>query len=227
MSTPALPGGLRLVMYDLDGTLVDSVPDLAIATDGMLEDMNLPKAGEEKVRLWIGNGIPILVKRALVDDMDGDRPGIVGREIFVKAYESFKHHYSVEVGKHSCLYPGIKEFLQAMADKGTQQAVVTNKSELFTSKLLKMMGIDHFFQLSLGGDSLDQQKPHPMPLLHAMEHFGVSKQHSIMIGDSSNDIKAAKAAGIRVIGLPYGYNHGEPIESSGPDLVVNNLTELL
>ena len=217
----------QLIMYDLDGTLVDSVPDLAISIDAMLDDLNLPKAGEDKVRLWVGNGIPSLVKRALVDDMAGDQPGIVNREVFVKAYDSFKHHYAIEVGQHSHLYPGVKDFLQAMADKGVKQAVVTNKSKIFTEKLLKLMGIDHFFEISLGGDSLDEQKPHPLPLLHAIEKAEASLDTALMIGDSSNDIKAARAAGVKVIALPYGYNHGEPIAASNPDLIVPTLDRLL
>ena len=217
----------QLIMYDLDGTLVDSVPDLAIAIDSMLEDMNLPKAGEDKMRLWVGNGIPSLVKRALVDDMGGDLPGIVNRDVFVKAYDSFKHHYSIEVGLHSHLYPGVKDFLQAMADQGIKQAVVTNKSEIFTEKLLKLMDIDAFFEISLGGDSLEEKKPHPMPLLHAIKQARASKETALMIGDSSNDIKAARAAGVQVIALPYGYNHGEPIETANPDMVVPTLDVLL
>ncbi|AMO57640.1 hypothetical protein GZ77_14120 [Endozoicomonas montiporae] len=217
----------QLIMYDLDGTLVDSVPDLAISIDAMLDDMNLPKAGEDKVRLWVGNGIPSLVKRALVDDMAGDQPGIVNRDVFIKAYDSFKHHYAIEVGQHSHLYPGVKNFLEAMANKGVKQAVVTNKSEIFTEKLLKLMGIDHFFEISLGGDSLDEKKPHPMPLLHAIEQAEASLDTALMIGDSSNDIKAARAAGVKVIALPYGYNHGEPIEASNPDLIVPTMDKLL
>ena len=89
------------------------------------------------------------------------------------------------------------------------------------------MKIDHFFALSLGGDSLPEKKPHPIPLLHAMEHFNTNTENTLMVGDSSNDIKAAKAAGVKVVGLPYGYNHGEPIETSEPDMVVTNLSELI
>ena len=217
----------QLIMYDLDGTLVDSVPDLAIAIDAMLEDMNLPKAGEGKVRLWVGNGIPALVKRALVDDIAGDQPGIINRDIFVKACDSFKHHYSIEAGLHSHLYPGVKDFLQAMADKDIKQAVVTNKSEIFTEKLLKLMEIDSFFEISLAGDSLEEKKPHPLQLLHAIEQAQASQDTALMIGDSSTDIRAARAAGVRIIALPYGYNHGEPIENSNPDLVVATLDTLI
>ena len=216
----------ELIMYDLDGTLVDSVPDLAISVDKMLIDLGRPEAGIEKVRLWVGNGIPSLVKRALADDMGGDKPGIIDSALFEQAYERFKHHYGIEIGQHSHLYPGVRDFLQTMANNDIKQAVVTNKSELFTGQLLELMGIKQFFELSIGGDSLTEKKPHPLPLQHAMKHFGCNQKNTLMVGDSSNDIKAAKAAGVKVIGLPYGYNHGEPIENANPDLVVSNLSDL-
>ncbi len=217
----------QLIMYDLDGTLVDSAPDLAIAIDKMLTDLNLPIAGDEKTRLWVGNGIPSLVKRALADDFMGDQADVVDQETFNKAYERFEHHYAIEVGQHSHVYLGIQAFLEAAHSRGIKQAIVTNKSELFTEKLLKLMNIDHYFELYLGGDTLSEKKPHPMPLLHAMQHFGTDTSNSLMIGDSSNDVKAAKAASVKVIGLPYGYNHGQPIATANPDLVVESLDKLL
>ncbi|WP_263078287.1 phosphoglycolate phosphatase [Endozoicomonas sp. Mp262] len=216
-----------LVMYDLDGTLVDSVPDLAISIDKMLEDLGRPVAGIDKVRLWVGNGIPVMVKRAIADDMNGHQPGRVDQQLFEKGYERFKHHYAIEIGQHSHVYPGVMDFLETMNNQGVKQAIVTNKSEFFTEKLLQLMKIDHFFELSIGGDSLAEKKPHPMPLLHVMKHCGATTENSLMVGDSSNDIKAAKAAGVKVIGLPYGYNHGQPIEASNPDLVVKTLSELI
>ncbi|WOG26374.1 phosphoglycolate phosphatase [Endozoicomonas sp. 8E] len=222
-----LDSPVQLIMYDLDGTLVDSAPDLATALDKMLIELNLPEAGNEKARLWVGNGIPSLVKRALADDMMGDQPGVVEEGIFAKALERFKHHYAIEVGQHSALYPGVFTFLSQIHKAGIRQAVVTNKSEIFTNPLLKRMGIDHFFELSVGGDSLNEQKPHPLPLQHTMKHFDCNTQNSLMIGDSSNDVKAARAADVKVVGLPYGYNHGEPIESAHPDLVIDSLTDLL
>ncbi|KEQ17466.1 phosphoglycolate phosphatase [Endozoicomonas numazuensis] len=222
-----LDSPVQLIMYDLDGTLVDSVPDLAIALDKMLTDLNLPVAGDEKARLWVGNGIPSLVQRALADDMMGDQPGIVDEETFTRALERFKHHYAIEVGQHSSLYPGVFTFLSQIHKAGIKQAVVTNKSEIFTESLLKHMGIEHFFELSIGGDSLNEKKPHPMPLQHTMKHFDCTRDNTLMIGDSRNDVKAARAAEVKVVGLPYGYNHGEPIESAYPDTVVSDLTELL
>lgn len=218
---------LSLVMYDLDGTLVESVPDLAIALDKTLLDMGMPAAGESKTRLWIGNGIPSLVKRALANDMHGDQPGQVDSSLFETAHERFKFHYSEELGHHSYLYPGVSDFLEAMHDRGIKQVVITNKSEQFTHRLLQLMGIGHYFELTIGGDSLIERKPHPMPLLHAMQSFATVPGQSLMIGDSVNDIRAARAAGVRVVGLPYGYNHGEPIEQANPDLVIPGLSALL
>ncbi|MGB0359902.1 MAG: phosphoglycolate phosphatase [Endozoicomonas sp.] len=219
--------GVSLVMYDLDGTLVESVPDLAIALDGMLLDLGLPQAGESKTQLWIGNGIPSLVKRAITDNVRGDEPGNVDKKLFEKGYQCFRHHYEKELGLHSHLFEGVKPFLKAMHHRGIQQAVITNKSEDFSYRLLQLMGIDHFFGLVIGGDSLSEKKPHPMPLLHTMNHFKISSKQSLMIGDSITDIQAARRAGVKVIGLPYGYNHGEPIETANPDLIVSSLDELI
>ncbi|MGB1272136.1 MAG: phosphoglycolate phosphatase, partial [Endozoicomonas sp.] len=217
----------ELIMYDLDGTLVDSVPDLAVAIDKMLKGLGRTPAGEAKTRLWVGNGIPPLVKRALADDMKGYQPGVVDASLFEQAHKRFRHHYGKELGLHSHLYPGVTEFLQVISARGHRQAVITNKSQEFTERLLKLMGIHQHFDLFLGGDSLPEKKPHPMPLLHAIQHFGATRETALMIGDSSNDIKAARAAGVKVVGLPYGYNHGEPIEHANPDLVVPTLTDLI
>ncbi|MBO9483438.1 phosphoglycolate phosphatase [Salinisphaera sp. G21_0] len=218
---------LALVMYDLDGTLIESAPDLAVALDKMLLNMGRPAAGESKTRLWVGNGIPALVKRALADDMHGDQPGRVDSSLFETAHECFKSYYSEELGHHSYLYPGVSDFLEAMKDRGIKQVVITNKSAQFTDRLLQLMGIDHYFDLTIGGDSLSEKKPHPLPLLYAMQKFNCPAGQSLMIGDSVNDILAARAAGVRVVGLPYGYNHGEPIEWAKPDLVIASLTTLL
>ena len=147
----------ELILYDLDGTLVDSVPDLSIAIDRMLTAMTLPEVGEARVRLWVGNGIPSLIKRALANDIHGDQSGWVEEGLFQQAFIHFKAFYGQEVGQHSHLYPGVSDFLSAMAHRGVMQAVVTNKSQLFTDKLLQLMGIEHHFALVLGGDALDEK----------------------------------------------------------------------
>ena len=211
-----------LIMYDLDGTLVESVPDLAMALDKTLADLHLPAAGADKTRLWVGNGIPTLVKRALADAQQPEA-GI----LLEQAIERFRHHYQQVLGAESYLYPGVSRFLQAMQACGVKQSIITNKSEAFTEQLLKLMGINHYFDLVLGGDSLSEKKPHPMPLLHTLKALDIAPNKAVMVGDSVNDVRAARAAGIAVIGLPYGYNHGNPIETANPDAVVSSLTELL
>ena len=217
----------ELIMYDLDGTLVDSVPDLAAAVDKMLVSMGRPAAGAEKVSLWVGNGVPVMVKRALADDIDGDQPGRVADDLFEAGYGFFKTAYARSCGKFSDAYPGVREFLDAMQAGNVKQAVITNKSDLFTRQLLVYLKLDNYFDLLLSGDSLSEMKPHPMPLLHAVKTLNTTPDKALMIGDSGNDIKAARAAGVKVIGLPYGYNHGEPISAAEPDLIVGSLAELI
>ena len=217
----------ELIMYDLDGTLVDSVPDLAIAVQKMQQDLSLPVADTQTITLWVGNGIPTLIKRSLANDMSGDEPNIIEPSLFAKAQTCFNHHYSQELGLHSRLYDGVLPFLQAMADQQVKQAIITNKTAVFTEKLLKIMAIDSFFELCIGGDTLAEKKPHPLPLQHTIKQLNSRRSNSLMIGDSSNDVNAAKAAGVKVAGLTYGYNHGEPISASDPDIILSSLTELL
>ena len=209
-------------MYDLDGTLVESVPDLAIALDKTLSELNIPAAKAEKTRLWVGNGIPMLVKRALAD---AQKP--IEGTLFERALERFRYHYQEVLGDYSYLYPGVSEFLQAMQARGMKQAVITNKSQFFTERLLTLLGISHYFKLVLGGDFLGEKKPHPMPLLHTLRTLNVTVDKAVMVGDSVNDVRSARAAGVQVVGLPYGYNHGNPIETANPDLVVSSLVDLL
>lgn len=218
---------LSLVMYDLDGTLVESVPDLAHAVDAMLADLGLPQVGEASTKLWVGNGIPSLIKRALTNDAHGDEPGRVEDELFQQAFERFEFHYDAALGKFSYLYPDVAEALARVEAANIAQAVVTNKSYDFADRLLQLMGIRDYFTVIVGGDSLPKLKPDAMPLLHAMTVCNASAERSIMVGDSKNDIIAAKAAGVRCIALPYGYNHGEPIEASEPQWLIPTLAELI
>lgn len=209
----------KLVMFDLDGTLVDSVPDLTIAVDTMLQELGCPTAGEAKVRLWVGNGATRLVERALADSASG-----VNAE---QAFERFLHHYSESLTCRSRLYPGVLETLQALHAQGVQQAVVTNKPRQFTPALLEALGIDQYFAQVVCGDDLERKKPDPLPLLHVIACCQSTPSSSLMVGDSINDIQAARAAGCPVVAVPYGYNHGEPVASAQPDMLVNALTQLL
>ncbi len=213
---------IRLVLCDLDGTLVDSVPDLAASANAMLRDLGLPPRDLQAARSWVGNGVERFVKRALTGEMDGEPDST----LLQSALEKFKIHYAANLSRSSTLYPGVEEGLRGMAAAGLHLACVTNKPEPFTSQLIEAIGLASFFELVVAGDTTARRKPDPMPLQYAADHFSLASEQCLMVGDSSNDVVAARAAGFAVACVPYGYNHGADIRDSNPDLVVDNLCEL-
>ncbi|TVU87473.1 phosphoglycolate phosphatase [Vreelandella titanicae] len=215
--------GKRLLAFDLDGTLIDSVPDLAVAVARTLSELALPMPGETEVRGWVGNGAPVLVERALT----WARKAAPGPVLQQRAYEAFIRHYGAASNTLTTLYPGVKQALQALYQHGLTLVLITNKPERFIEPLLTHFELLDYFTLLIGGDSLAEKKPHPLPLLHAAQHCQIAPDECVMIGDSRHDMAAGKAAGFTTLGLPYGYNHGEPIDNSHPDLVLSSLTELL
>lgn len=215
----------QLVLFDLDGTLVDSVPDLARAVDRMLLVLDRPAAGVERVRQWVGNGAPMLVQRALAGRLEVAEPA--ASALFDQAYALFLHYYGEALAEQSLLYPGVIDCLEGMKARGIALGIATNKPMRFTMPVLEGLGIARFFEVVLGGDSLPTRKPDPAMLLSAIEQCATRPSRTLMVGDSSNDVKAARAAGCPVAAVPYGYNHGEPIEDSAPDLLVQRLDQLL
>lgn len=212
----------EMILMDIDGTLVDSVPDLAFCTDTMMEKLSLPPRGETKVRHWVGNGVERLIKRALVDNLEGEPD----EALYQKAEPIFLTLYQENTSKRSYLYPGVRDGLDWLKSQGYRLGSVTNKAARFTHPLLGELGIIDYFELIVSGDTLLEKKPHPAPLLHAARFFGVAPEKALMIGDSVSDVKAARAAGFRIICLSYGYNHGEDIRDSHPDGVIDSLIEL-
>jgi len=212
----------KLVLIDLDGTLVDSVPDLAFAADAMMRDLGQPEHGEDVVRNWVGNGVERLVKRALTCELHAEPDP----ELFEKAYPIYYEHYLASNGKYSRLYPGVEEGLAYLKKNNYFIGCVTNKAESFTLPLLEAKGILDNFGIVVSGDTLPQKKPDPAPLLHAAKHFNVSAEESLMLGDSQHDVKAARNAGFQVIAVSYGYNHGEDIRDANPDAVIDSFVEL-
>jgi phosphoglycolate phosphatase len=211
-----------MILIDLDGTLVDSVPDLAYCVDAMMAELGLPGRGEAAVRNWVGNGVERLVQRALVNDLDGDPdPGLYARALPV-----FMRLYQDNTSQRSRLYPGVREGLDQLRAGGYRLGCVTNKAERFTLPLLRDKGILDAFELVVSGDTLAQKKPDPAPLLHAARLFGVAPSDSLMVGDSRSDVKAARAAGFRIVCMTYGYNHGADIRDEMPDLVLDRLDQL-
>ena len=207
---------LQSVTLDLDGTLLDTVPDLGAAANAMLAELGLPQRSEEEVRNFVGRGIPTLVSRCLPEDH---------RDSDGRALASFRRHYARFNGKAAQPYPGVIAGLQAFRRKGLKLAVITNKAAAFTEPLLVATGLMPFFEFALSGDSLAEKKPHPLPLLHACRLLGSAAAANLHIGDSHNDTACARAAGCPVLCVPYGYNEGESVHKLDCDAIVASLEE--
>lgn len=216
----ALP---KLVSIDLDGTLVDSVPDLAWAADRTLEAMGYPLRGVDKVRNWVGNGVPMLLRRALGD---GDEDAVNDQKVLAQAREHFDHFYSTHFATDSRVYDSVFETLQWFAEQDIPLALITNKPIGFTEPMMIELKLAPFFAKTLGGDSLEKAKPDPMPLLLVASEAKLDPSQCLHIGDSSTDVTAAKNAGFASVAVSFGYNHGQPISDSNPDVVIDHWNEL-
>jgi len=212
----------EMILIDVDGTLVDSVPDLAYCVDEMMRQLGMPERGEAAVRNWVGNGVERLTRRALIGRLDGEPD----EELFEKAYPIFLALYAENTSKRSVLYPGVREGLDYLKSQGYKLGCVTNKASQFTHPLLKDLGVHDYFESIVCGDSLAKKKPDPLPLIYSAEQLGAAPEASLMIGDSVSDVKAARAAGFQIVCMSYGYNHGVDIRESQPDLVIDSMAEL-
>ncbi|MGB5224546.1 MAG: phosphoglycolate phosphatase [Arenicellales bacterium] len=213
---------VRMVMIDLDGTLINTAPDLADCVNIMLERMGRDPWPLDKVSGWIGNGVSRLVKRALTDSMDGEPDS----DDYEKAYALFLEAYGENVSAKSRPYDGVVAGLEKLKNMGFRLACVTNKAEAFTLPLLADLELDGYFELVVSGDSLPRKKPDPLPLTHACEYFGITPDQGILIGDSANDVKAAIAAGMPVICVNYGYNQGVDLTTLQTQGVIDSLDKL-
>ncbi len=213
----------RLVIFDLDGTLVDSVPDLHLALSKARTELHLPPCSEQQVSHWVGNGAKLLVDRALADPALGlsETEQEQHRD---QALRLFFKHYETSNGQTSRCYSGAVELLAELQVRGVSTAIVTNKPAQFTKTLLLQLGLK--VDLVLSGDSLAEKKPSPMPLNHCLQHFSLKPQDAIMIGDSVSDLSSARAAGMKMIAVSYGYNHGQAIADFEPDAMIDSLDEL-
>ncbi|MDJ0805432.1 MAG: phosphoglycolate phosphatase [Gammaproteobacteria bacterium] len=212
----------QMILIDVDGTLVDSVPDLAYCVDEMMKQLDRPLYGEDMVRNWVGNGVERLVRRALIGQLDGEP----NNADFEQAYPIFLELYAENTSKRSVLYPGVREGIEYLKTAGYRLGCVTNKAAQFTIPLLQDLGVHDEFELVVSGDSLPKKKPDPLPLLHAADRFGVTPDNAMMIGDSQSDVKAARAAGFQIVCMSYGYNHGEDIRDYHPDAVIDSMVEV-
>ncbi len=214
----------EVILFDLDGTLIDSVPDLALAVNHMLAMLQRETFSEDTIRYWVGNGAQMLVKRALSGqtaiDEDLDQP------LFEKALDIFLNFYGQNLCLDTAAYPNVSSTLHALKEKGYRLVIVTNKPFNFVGPILEALGLDGVFDFWLGGDSLDKKKPDPLPLLHACEHMNVTVSQCVMVGDSKNDLLAANTCGMQSVGVTYGYNYGEDIEIYNPTFIIEDFSEL-
>lgn len=215
------PIAVKAVVIDLDGTLLDTAPDLAEAANRMLAELQLPPIEETTLKTYIGNGVARLIKRVLTKDMDAEPDAA----LFAKARPIYEKHYAAAVSLNSRPYPGVIDGLNALKQAGYRLACITNKAEKFTLPLLKDIGLHDYFELVLAGDTLAKKKPDPMPLIYACEKFGITPDEMLLIGDSLNDTQAARAAGCYVFCVPYGYNRGQDVNELDLDAVVDTLVD--
>jgi len=212
----------KAVMIDLDGTLLDTALDIAAAANAMLSEIGRPACDIEQVRTYIGRGIPVLVKRCLAGRLDAaddpDPPPAA-------ALASFKLHYAATNGRYAAIYPGVLDGLRRLQDQGLRLACITNKATDFTLPLLEGSKLAQWFELVVCGDTLPKCKPDPMQLTHVCQEFSVASSLALLIGDSLNDVRAARAAGCPVFCVPYGYNEGGDVRDLDCDAIVATIEE--
>jgi phosphoglycolate phosphatase len=210
---------LRAAIIDLDGTLVDTVGDFEAALNRTLADLGLPAVDRGFIERTVGKGSEHLIRSTLAQ-VQADPA------LFDAAWARYQHHYLAINGQFSAVYPGVLAGLQRLRDAGLVLACLTNKPGNFARPLLAAKGLDGFFSQVFGGDAFARKKPDPLPLLETCRALGSLPAHTLMVGDSSNDAQAARAAGCPVVLVSYGYNHGEPVHTASPDAVLDRLDEL-
>ena len=212
---------IKAAIIDLDGTMLDTAGDFQVAVNRMRDELGLTPLSQETIVNFVGKGTENLIRRVLAVDYAEDEAA----GYFQQALDAYTEHYLAINGDYASLYPGVLEGLQALRAKGLRLACVTNKPLAFAVPLLQKKGLRDFFEIVYGGDSFPKKKPDPMPLLQVCQDFALAPAQVVAIGDSSNDAQAARAAGCRVLNVPYGYNHGESIHDVDSDGIVSTLVE--
>lgn len=215
--------GYTLATFDLDGTLLDTVADLHQAANAMLADLGAPLCSEAEVRSFVGKGMAVLVARCLSRGVN--MPETTDPALLEQGIARFRHHYARENGRSAVLYPGVVEGLEAFRRGGLALGVVTNKPAAFTLPLLAATGLAGYFQCVVSGDTLARRKPDPDPILFGVAALGGEPRSSVHVGDSVNDVLAARAAGCTALCVPYGYHEGEPVDSANCDGLVSTLLD--
>jgi phosphoglycolate phosphatase len=222
MPQSRFPIAVRAIAFDLDGTLLDTAPDIAAAANAMLADLGRAPVAEDRLRDFIGKGIPNLVRRTLTEAFGAEPDD----DLLARGRALFFPHYDRTNGDRSRPYPGVLDGLDALQAAGFPLAVITNKAGRFTFPLLERLRLDAYFGVTLAGDSLERKKPDPLQLLHTASAFGAAPSALLMVGDSLNDVLAAQAAGSPVLCVDYGYTEGLDITTFGSDAIVSSLADV-
>ena len=229
MTAPVLQG-LDAAIIDLDGTMVDTLGDFAQALGAMLDDLGLPAIEPAYIAQMVGKGSEHLLRSVLNHALtqSGQAPDASKIEaLYPNAWERYQQHYLAINGRHSSVYPGVRQGLMALRGAGLRLACLTNKPTSFALPLLRAKGLDGFFEHVFGGDAFERKKPDPLPVLKTCAALGTLPARTLMVGDSSNDAAAARAAGCPVALVTYGYNHGQPVRAVDADCYVDALHELM
>jgi phosphoglycolate phosphatase len=216
-----MTGSIRAVLLDLDGTLLHTAPDLAAAANRMLGELGLAARAPEELATFIGKGLPVLVHRALSGTLDG----VAEPTLFEQAMPIFERCYAEESGRRAAPFPGVVAGLEHMRALRLPLGCVTNKAGRFTQALLERTALTRLLDCVVSGDTVARKKPDPLPILHACERLGADARATLVIGDSLNDVQAARAAGCTVWCVPYGYNEGRPVSELDCDAVVESLVD--
>ena len=215
-----------LVLFDLDGTLVETAPEIADAVNDTLTALGHAPVPQQQVDDWIGHGTRELLIKALAQALGIASAAVRSSDAFGPIEAEFSRHYQARCGTRSHLYPRVRESLEALRAAGVKLAVVTNKEGRYTQTVLDVHGLTPLFHRVVSGDTLPVKKPNPAAVHDCLLSFGVPRERALFVGDSSIDVATARNAGIAVWALPYGYNMGEPIEACGPDRVIADLSAL-
>ncbi|MBE2264237.1 MAG: phosphoglycolate phosphatase [Burkholderiaceae bacterium] len=215
-----------LILFDLDGTLVETAPEICDATNDTLRQFDLPEVSQQQVNDWIGHGTRSLLIQALAVARGTTVDAVRQSDSLPGIAAAFDSHYQHRCGTRSHLYPQVREVLQALRAQGVKLAVVTNKESRYTATVLDAHRLTPLFDRVISGDTMPAKKPDPAGINSCLEQFGVPSGRALFVGDSSIDVATARNAGVTVWVLPYGYNMGEPIEACGPDRVIADFSAL-
>lgn len=214
-------------MFDLDGTLIETAPEIADATNDTLTQFGLSAVTQQQVNDWIGHGTQTLLVQALAAAQGISHEAVRAASHFADISAAFVRHYGQRCGTRSCLYPGVREVLHSLKRQGVKLAVVTNKEQRYTQVVLDAHQLAPLFDCVISGDTFATKKPTPVGIEACLAQFGVARERALFVGDSSIDVATARNAGVPVWVLPYGYNLGAPIESTGADRVVADFSALV